>query len=233
MDHAARIAIELYAHPTFKIVRQSLGDSGALAFVGLVLWASTRPGGDLGPITPAKLAAVSGWNDDPKALYDKLRELGVIVPDGGTLLLADWQDFYIEPDVRVRGAVASRWGTKRPKQPAREDDDEPVPLENPPRRPPIPYQQIVALYHKHMPDNPQVRDVLSGPTKSAIRARWNESQARRNLNWWADFFTYAGTCPHLIGRTEPTNGHSKAFMADLMWLVNATNMEKTIAGRYD
>ena len=122
----------------------------------------------------------------------------------GGLRILDWSDFLPTSGAAVATAVAM------------------------PARDAVPYQAIVDAYHAALPDNPRVR-VLSPATKGAIKGRWTEDQERRTLEWWQQYFTYAGGCAFLTGK----GGGDRPFFADFQWLVGPKNMEKVINGRYE
>lgn len=100
-----------------------------------------------------------------------------------------------------------------------------------PARAAIPFKAIIDEYHKAMPENPRVR-VMSDTTTGYIRQRWNEDKDRQKLAWWTEFFTYANSCPFLVGKVAPSEGR-KVFFADLQWLVKPTNFEKVVNGKYE
>lgn len=98
-----------------------------------------------------------------------------------------------------------------------------------PDRSSIPFQQIVAAYHRHMAEAGcnRVR-TLSEATRGAVRSRWNEDKERQSLEWWDQYFQYAAGCPFLVGQ----GGGERPFYADFTWMVGPKNMEKVINGRY-
>lgn len=79
----------------------------------------------------------------------------------------------------------------------------------PPRGESVPFQDIVNLYHEHLPMLPRVANV-SEPRKRAMRARWSEKVNVPNgkevvemkcndLDFWARYFKRAATQPFLTG----------------------------------
>lgn len=94
---------------------------------------------------------------------------------------------------------------------------------------PCPHQQIIELYHRHLPMGRQVREWT--PARSqALRARWREKPKRQSLEWWERFFAYVAESDFLTGKTA-TPGR-KPFEVSLDWLVKAENMAKVIEGAY-
>lgn len=85
-----------------------------------------------------------------------------------------------------------------------------------------PVEEIIALYHEAMPDNPRVK-VATQARRSAIKARWREasrlackpfgyaSQAD-GLAAWRAFFEICGDSAFLTGKSEPRPGRP-AFIA--------------------
>ena len=47
------------------------------------------------------------------------------------------------------------------------------------------------------------------------------------LNFFARYFAFVATCPHLVGEND------RGWAADLAWLSNADNFAKVMAGNYD
>ena len=95
---------------------------------------------------------------------------------------------------------------------------------------------LVALYHRHCPTLPRVRE----PTdrrRAAVAARCRENQARRDPKWWGVYFRAVAANDLLngeIGRRETLAGRrARAWIADFDWLLNRQNMAKVREGRYD
>ena len=104
--------------------------------------------------------------------------------------------------------------------PADADDD---------RAPPCPHTEIVALYHEHLPANPQVK-VWDGERAKALRTRWREDPKRQSLDYWQRFFRHVAASPFLTGQVESRDG--RTFLADLGWLVKKSNFIKVIEHKY-
>lgn len=100
-----------------------------------------------------------------------------------------------------------------------------------PVKPDCPHQEIIALYHEVLPQCPQVRDWTSA-RQTQLRARWNESPDRQNLDYWRRFFEYVKSCPFLIGASAVAPGR-KPFIADLEWLTKSANFTKVREQRYE
>lgn len=110
-----------------------------------------------------------------------------------------------------------------------EDQDESPDL---PRLAPVPHQEVIALYAKHLFALPQPK-VWNDKRKKALKARWHsgipphpEHGPINSLSWWDGYFAYVATCPHLMGKND------RGWTADLEWLVNESNLLKVIEGKY-
>ena len=87
---------------------------------------------------------------------------------------------------------------------------------------PIPYQDILNLYHQTLPGLSKVI-IFSKKLISNIRARWNEGY--NNLQKWQTFFKSVKVSDFLMGR-------KKEWKANLHWLILPTNFVKVINGHY-
>jgi len=92
-----------------------------------------------------------------------------------------------------------------------------------------PHQKIIELYHQHCPSLPRVRE-WNTTRKTKLRARYMEKKERRDLDWWAGYFTAVEESDFLTGR-KPAHRDS-SWQASLDWLVTAGNMIKVIEGNY-
>ena len=91
---------------------------------------------------------------------------------------------------------------------------------------PCPHQEIIQLYHDHLPMMPVVRE-WNASRQTKLRARWKEKADRQSLDWWAQFFAYVAESDFLCGRT------AKPFVCNLEWLITPTNFAKVIEGNYE
>ena len=88
---------------------------------------------------------------------------------------------------------------------------------------PVPYAEIVALYHEICTSYPALCKV-SAKRKKAIAARWKEYG--RNLDTFRELFTRAEASPFLKGKNDNN------WTADFNWLMNSENMTKVLEGKY-
>ncbi|MDO9227454.1 MAG: helix-turn-helix domain-containing protein [Pseudomonadota bacterium] len=64
-----------------------------------------------------------------------------------------------------------------------------------------PHQEIIGAYHDALPTSPRIRDWT--PNRAALlRARWNEDQARQNLDYWKRLFAYVAESDFLTGKVS-------------------------------
>lgn len=97
---------------------------------------------------------------------------------------------------------------------------------------PCPHEQIKKLYAEIcVPAGmPPVR-VWNDQRQRNLRQRWRESRKHQSLDFWRNYFTYAAESAFLTGKVEPA-GDRKPFVADLEWLIKASNFAKVIEGKY-
>jgi len=114
---------------------------------------------------------------------------------------------------------------------------------------PCPYQEIVELYHKILPDLPRCR-LITETRKRYIKARWREiltkpelmemmvkneegkTDREKGLLWFERFFKYVSESNFLCGKVPPGKDRDHPFMADLEWLMRPNNFVKVLEGRY-
>ena len=89
---------------------------------------------------------------------------------------------------------------------------------------PVPYQEIVDLYHKVLPDLPKVVK-LTDKRKRAIRNRWHRDLETRTD--WALYFKDASRKPFLFGR----NG--RGWVADFDFFLREQTIAFMQEGKYD
>lgn len=98
------------------------------------------------------------------------------------------------------------------------------------KTPACPQEQIVALYHRHLPANPAVR-VWDDRRRRFLASRWREDAERQSVEWWDRFFGYVAKSKFLTGKV---NGHGdRTFLPSLEWIVRPQNFVKIIEGNYE
>lgn len=122
-----------------------------------------------------------------------------------------------------------------PVQPEQTDLPSPPPKKPKADKNPVPFNRLVELYHKHLPECPEF-SVWTSTREGQIRARWSQKVGAKrvpcnSLDFWERFFNYVAKSDFLCGRVDPKQGR-KRFVADLEWLTKAGNFAKIIEGRY-
>ncbi|PLX76095.1 MAG: hypothetical protein C0607_06065 [Azoarcus sp.] len=104
-----------------------------------------------------------------------------------------------------------------------------------------PVQEIVDLYHEHMPDNPRCK-VLNDTRRRLIRARWKEAArldckpfgyATRadGLEAWRKFFATCAESDFLTGKAQPQHG-KPPFVADVDFLMSSSGFARCLENKY-
>jgi hypothetical protein len=101
------------------------------------------------------------------------------------------------------------------------------------------HQEVIELYHKHLPTLRRV-EVWNETRKGYLRQRWREVadelmktktiDASDVLGWFAEFFEHIGSSKFLTGRVNDKGGRS--FAADLEWILKPSNFAKIVEGKY-
>ena len=107
--------------------------------------------------------------------------------------------------------------------------------------PPCPHKELLNLWAKHLPELTQPR-TWEGQRQANMRQRWIQAAKPSTyspegyktiddgLRWWESFFKYIAADTKLVNGFE-ANG--RTWRPDLEWVVNATNFQKIIDGKYD
>jgi uncharacterized protein YdaU (DUF1376 family) len=106
--------------------------------------------------------------------------------------------------------------------------------------PPCPHMEILKLWAKNLPNLIQHRS-WEGNRQANMRQRWIQAgkpsayspegykTTEEGLKWWDSFFGYIANDTSLANGFE-TKG--RTWRPDLEWVVNATNFQKIIDGKY-
>ena len=104
-----------------------------------------------------------------------------------------------------------------------------------------PHQEILNLWKKHLPHLTQPRS-WEGNRQTLLKQRWNQASKPSNyspdgyntldggLKWWDSFFRYIANDTSLANGFE---SKGRTWKPDLEWVVNATNFQKIIDGKYN
>ncbi|MGI0034294.1 MAG: hypothetical protein ACRD98_00300 [Nitrososphaera sp.] len=93
-----------------------------------------------------------------------------------------------------------------------------------------PHNEIIALYHKHLPMCPQVR-VWDNRRKALLKSRWSEDKGRQDVEWWSGYFTHISRSAFLTGHSPMYDGHRR-FVVNLEWLIRPSNLIKVFENLY-
>ena len=110
-----------------------------------------------------------------------------------------------------------------------------------PSFPTCPYKKLIQLWAKHLPHLTQPR-TWEGSRQTNMRNRWIQAgkpsdyspegyaTTEDGLKWWDSFFGYIASDTKLAAGFE-NNG--RTWQPDLEWVVNASNFQKIIDGKYN
>jgi hypothetical protein len=99
-----------------------------------------------------------------------------------------------------------------------------------------PYEKLVELYHKCLPNNPKVR-ALSKARKSNIKARWHakyenhSGETSNTIEFWERLFNYIAESRFLTGQIDPHEGRTR-FYADIDFIFKESSFNKIFEGKY-
>lgn len=110
----------------------------------------------------------------------------------------------------------------------------------------VPFNELIDLYEKHLPDLPTVRKSLfaTGSNAKATRQRWDwvmtathekgprmgqrlAETPEQALDWFDKFFGFVSQSEFLTGKDGRWTG------CNLGWLMNRGNFEKVLSGQYN
>ena len=107
--------------------------------------------------------------------------------------------------------------------------------------PDCPHKQILQLWKKHLPHLAQPR-TWEGSRQANLKQRWIQASKpsaysgegyktlEKGLEWWDGFFAYIAADTKLAMGFE---SQGRTWRPDLEWVVNSTNFQKIIDGKYD
>jgi len=103
-----------------------------------------------------------------------------------------------------------------------------------------PQEEILKLWAKHLPHLAQPRS-WEGTRRANTKQRWNQASKpsayspdgyqteAAGIKWWDSFFNYIAQDTSLSSGFETTG---RTWRPDLEWVMNATNFQKIIDGKY-
>ena len=89
----------------------------------------------------------------------------------------------------------------------------------------IPYQLVVDSYHEHT-TLPRILK-LTAKRKAHIKARWNESETTRSIEWWDSYFAHVSQVKFLNGEND------RNFKANFDFLMHEEKIVKILEGAYE
>ena len=107
--------------------------------------------------------------------------------------------------------------------------------------PPCPQKELLSLWRKHLSHLTQPRS-WEGSRQANMKQRWIQAgkpsdyspegykTVEDGLKWWDSFFGYIANDTSLARGFE---GNGRTWRPDLEWVVNATNFQKIIDGKYN
>ncbi|MEY2870420.1 MAG: hypothetical protein RLZZ146_343 [Bacteroidota bacterium] len=107
--------------------------------------------------------------------------------------------------------------------------------------PTCPQKELLSLWKKHLPHLTQPRS-WEGSRQANMKQRWIQAgkpsdyspegykTVQDGLKWWDSFFAYIANDTSLARGFE---GNGRTWRPDLEWVVNATNFQKIIDGKYN
>lgn len=110
-----------------------------------------------------------------------------------------------------------------------------APPSTPYRVPNCPTDELVALYHRHLPALPAV-EVMNDGRKRSLSARWRDVcgdgkfDKAAGLDWFSWFFERVSGSDFLMGRTAGKSGQH--WRADFDFLTTPSKFVKVVEGRY-
>lgn len=130
-------------------------------------------------------------------------------------------------------------------QEPRTNNQEPITKLNPitgeTKFPPCPYENLISLWGKHLPHLSQPRS-WEGSRKTNMKQRWIQASKKSQyspdgystlsdgIDWWDSFFEYIASDTKLSHGFESAG---RTWKPDLEWVMNATNFQKIIDGKYN
>jgi len=106
--------------------------------------------------------------------------------------------------------------------------------------PPCPHKELLNLWGKHLPHLTQPRS-WEGTRQTNMKQRWIQAgkpsayspdgykTTEAGIKWWDSFFGYIANDTSLANGFE---SQGRTWRPDLEWVVNATNFQKIIDGKY-
>ena len=168
--------------------------------------------------------------------------------------LQDARDKKAVLEQRARVAAEKRWGNRgidassnargyaKPMleecpSPSPSPSEKPIKTSSGNGLPPCPHAQIVELFHKTLPELPEVR-IWNQTRQGFLKSRWREMATQekwetveQGIAWFEKFFAWLRQSKFLMGKVTPRAG-ARAFECELEWILRPQNWTKIIEGKY-
>ena len=97
----------------------------------------------------------------------------------------------------------------------------------------LPFSEIQNAWNEILGNDLGKIRSLTDERKKHIKARVNESPKLIAPEKWVDYFLYISQIDFLMGRGQVNPGTGKPFKASLDWVINQSNMNKILEGKYE
>ena len=97
----------------------------------------------------------------------------------------------------------------------------------------LPFSEIQNAWNEILGDDLGKIRALTDERKKHIKARVNESPKLIDHSKWVEYFSYISQIDFLMGRDQVNPGTGKPFKANLDWVINQSNMNKILEGKYE
>lgn len=187
-----------------------------------------------------KFSANTGISENKvRSALTVMKELGMITSKShakfSVITIIKWSEYQGESPADNQHSTSIQPASHHKQECIKNEENEQEYTPLPPKGENVPFQEIVNLYHEHLPMLPRVANV-SEPRKRAMRARWSEKVNVPNgkevvemkcndLDFWARYFKRAATQPFLTG--EKTD-----WAADFDFLLKKNKFIAVLEQRY-
>lgn len=201
------------------------------------------------------IALAAGWEGDPQVFVDALVQSKLLDINGdGVYHTHDWVEHQpwisgtsSRRESGRKAGIASalkRWGDRKEKltenngtlQPVKEPcngtvtagqrNGNPVPVPYRTKTVPVPYQDIISLFHRLCPSLPQVRD-LTDKRKRLIKSIY----LKDSIKGFEELFTEVEKSDFLTGRQVSSNNPN--WKCNFDWIIKGENKVKILEGVYE
>lgn len=204
------------------------------------------------PLDTQEVARLIRMRSHSDCIADVLREFFVRTDEGwiSTRVQQEIESVGIKKE-KARASANARWNANA--LPTQSDSNAPIthntiPITQDPNIslsgstfPTCPQKELLNLWKTHLPHLTQPRS-WEGSRQANMKQRWIQAgkpsdyspegykTVQDGLKWWGSFFAYIANDTTLARGFE---GNGRTWRPDLEWVVNATNFQKIIDGKYN